>query len=122
MNIELCIIHTSYFMAFILVGLGNPGSEYENTRHNTGRIVLDAFRRAHDFPDWKFDKKLSALVSAGSVSRSSVQCQLSLVLPETFMNKSGDAVKQIKDSRLRRPARSRNAGGSGFGGQVGFKI
>ncbi len=90
---------------FVLVGLGNPGSEYENTRHNTGRIVLDAFAQAQDFPAWSADKKLQALVSKGAVSpvpktrgkRSAVL----LVEPETFMNKSGQSLREIKDLRFK---------------------
>lgn len=84
-------------MSYVLVGLGNPGKEYEHTRHNTGRIVLEAFRAAQDFPDWEFDKKLNALVSCGKLSTFN----LKLILPETFMNKSGDAMRQIKDLRFK---------------------
>lgn len=86
-------------MSFIVVGLGNPGSEYENTRHNTGRIVLDAFAKAHDFPEWTLDKKLNALVSKSSISSSSKgRAKPSMVLliePETFMNKSGESIKNL---------------------------
>lgn len=92
-------------MSFILVGLGNPGSDYENTRHNTGRLVLEAFRKAHDFPEWEFAQKLNALVSRGSVSSSSLKVkgqELAVLLePQTFMNKSGDALKKIRDLRFK---------------------
>lgn len=80
-------------MSYIIVGLGNPGSEYENTRHNAGRMILEAFAKANDFSEFAFDKKLKALISEGKVGSSKVL----LVEPETFMNKSGDALKQIKD-------------------------
>lgn len=90
---------------FILVGLGNPGVEYENTRHNTGALVLEVFRKSQGFPAWAFDKKLNALISRGSVfpSSSKVKSQKSAVLlkPQTFMNKSGEAVRQIKDLRFK---------------------
>ncbi len=88
---------------FIIVGLGNPGSEYENTRHNTGRILLEAFRQAQDFPEWSFDKKLKALVSVGQLAT----CNLQLILPETFMNKSGDAMKNIQDLRFKIQAKKK---------------
>lgn len=89
-------------MQFVVVGLGNPGSEYENTRHNTGRFVVEAFARANDFPDFTPDKKLKALVSEGFFSSSKVKGQRSkalLVLPETFMNKSGLAVASLVKSK-----------------------
>lgn len=76
-------------MNYIFLGLGNPGKEYENTRHNTGRIMLEFFRKANDFPDWKFDKKSNALVSKGKLGKHTV----TLVCPETFMNKSGVSAK-----------------------------
>jgi len=84
-------------MTYYIVGLGNPGREYENTRHNTGRVVLDAFRRAEGLPEWIFNKKLNALVSSGRIK----SFNLNLILPQTFMNKSGDTLKQIKDLRFK---------------------
>ncbi len=84
-------------MQFVLVGLGNPGLEYEGTRHNTGAMALDAFRKAEELPEWREDKKRKALVSEGSVGKQKVL----LMFPQTFMNKSGDSLKQIKDLRLK---------------------
>lgn len=75
----------------IIVGLGNPGAEYENTRHNTGRMVLDMFRLKSDLPDWKEDKKIKSLVSKKG--------KINLLLPEIFMNKSGEAVSKIIKSK-----------------------
>src|SRR3989338_2023889 len=83
---------------FILVGLGNPGEEYETTRHNTGAMVLDVFRKTQDFPEWALDTKRKALTSEGSVSSSQVKGQRSKVLllqPQTFMNKSGESLKNL---------------------------
>jgi len=81
---------TIFFMAtYTLIGLGNPGTEYEKTRHNTGRIILEEIRKAFEFPDWKSDKKSNSLISKGKVDRVG----LVLVMPETFMNKSGESVK-----------------------------
>lgn len=75
-------------MAYIVAGLGNPGEEYENTRHNTGRIALDHFRSGHDFPEWKEDKKSKALLSKAKVGKESVL----LIEPNNFMNNSGKSV------------------------------
>lgn len=76
---------------FILVGLGNPGTEYEHTRHNTGRRLLEVFRKAHGFPEWETEKKIKALVSSGTIGTEKVN----LVKLETFMNKSGTAVAPL---------------------------
>lgn len=80
---------------FIIVGLGNPGEEYENTRHNTGRMVVEAFRHGHKFSDWNKDLKLKALKIEGKVGKSKVL----LLKPETFMNKSGFSVGQLVKSQ-----------------------
>ena len=78
-------------MTFTIIGLGNPGEEYQQTRHNTGRIVLEHFRIAEDFPEWKADKKSNSLISKGTIGKHTVV----LVAPETFMNKSGLAAKNF---------------------------
>ncbi|MBX4211009.1 aminoacyl-tRNA hydrolase [Candidatus Parcubacteria bacterium] len=78
-------------MAYIIVGLGNAGEEYEQTRHNTGRIMLESFRKSHDLPEWEEKKIVQSLVSSGKVGKEKVE----LVMPETFMNKSGLAVKKF---------------------------
>jgi PTH1 family peptidyl-tRNA hydrolase len=75
-------------MPYIIVGLGNPGEEYENTRHNTGRIMLEAFRLAHNFPEWKEDKKAKALLSKEKVGKESAL----LIEPNNFMNNSGKSI------------------------------
>jgi len=75
----------------IIVGLGNPGAEYENTRHNTGRMILDIFRQKNDLPEWQEDKKLKSLISKKN--------KITLLLPETFMNKSGEAIARIIKSK-----------------------
>jgi peptidyl-tRNA hydrolase, PTH1 family len=81
-------------MTFTFIGLGNPGDEYKHTRHNAGRIMLEYFRKDHDFPEWKSDKKSQALVSKGKIGTHTV----TLVCPETFMNKSGVSTKAFVTS------------------------
>ncbi len=80
-------------MAYIFVGLGNPGEEYKDTRHNTGRILLELFGKSLG-AEWKEDKKLSATVSKVKVGKAAV----TLVLPNTFMNNSGKSVKPLVTS------------------------
>ncbi|MFA6999765.1 MAG: aminoacyl-tRNA hydrolase [Candidatus Paceibacterota bacterium] len=79
----------------LIAGLGNPGSEYENTRHNTGRMILQNIAKINDFPDWKDDMKLKSLRSKGELNNEKVE----FILPNTFMNNSGNAVAQIIDDK-----------------------
>lgn len=89
------------FMPYIIVGLGNPGDEYNNTRHNTGRIMLEAFAKTNDFSDFVADKKLKALVSRGFLSNVNGQMSIVLVEPETFMNKSGQSLLKIENLKFK---------------------
>jgi PTH1 family peptidyl-tRNA hydrolase len=79
----------------LIVGLGNPGKEYEKTRHNAGRIVLEYIAKANDFPEWKNDMKTKSLRAKGEVDGE----KFDFMLPETFMNNSGNAVAQIIDDK-----------------------
>lgn len=74
---------------YTLVGLGNPGNEYEHTRHNTGRMALMAFAKKQELDGWTLDKKRQSLKTEGVLKKEKFIC----LLPETFMNKSGNAVK-----------------------------
>ena len=76
----------------VIVGLGNPGAEYKNTRHNLGFDLLD--RIAEDFSfNWKFDKKFNAEIAEGIIDNHKV----SLIKPQTFMNLSGYSVAKFKE-------------------------
>ena len=70
----------------LIVGLGNPGKEYERTRHNVGFAVVDAFARWHNLTVTKRDHH--ALVGDGRVG----EMRVFLLKPQTFMNLSGQAV------------------------------
>lgn len=78
-------------MSYLIVGLGNPGDEYIGTRHNTGRMVVEAFRKEYDFPDWKPDQSVKAMVSKGVLGKERVV----LLLPDKFMNASGKSVAPL---------------------------
>ncbi|NQV88563.1 MAG: aminoacyl-tRNA hydrolase [Parcubacteria group bacterium] len=79
----------------IIVGLGNPGEEYSGTRHNTGRIMLEYFAKKNNFPEWEKNKKINALVSTNKIGKDKAM----LVLPETFMNKSGGSLASLITSK-----------------------
>jgi peptidyl-tRNA hydrolase, PTH1 family len=75
----------------LIVGLGNPGREYADTRHNIGFMCLNRFAKRHRI---KFDKKQSkARTGAGIVAEQEVL----LARPQTFMNRSGESVKLLMD-------------------------
>ena len=78
-------------MKFFVVGLGNPGEEYENTRHNIGRMVLSYVNKKNGDDSWKADKILKALVSKIKVENHTVI----LLMPETFMNNSGKSLATL---------------------------
>ncbi|MBX9765401.1 aminoacyl-tRNA hydrolase [Patescibacteria group bacterium] len=79
----------------VIVGLGNPGSEYENTRHNAGRMVLERIHATHNFSEWKINKKPAFQQSLGALSGK----KATLVIPDTFMNRSGQAVGHFVKSK-----------------------
>ena len=77
----------------IIIGLGNPGQEFKNTRHNIGFEVLDKIKEENDFPDFAFSKKFIAQISEGILNQE----KTILAKPQTFMNDSGKSVKQLTD-------------------------
>ncbi len=78
-------------MTTIIVGLGNPGEKFRNTRHNVGFMAVDLFAEKNNFPEFKLQKKFNALVSEGIIADQKVI----LAKPQTFMNNSGKAVREI---------------------------
>lgn len=73
----------------LLVGLGNPGAQYQSNRHNIGFMALDAIARAHSIT--QFRTKHSGVLAEGSIGGEKVI----LLKPQTFMNRSGDSVQQV---------------------------
>ena len=73
-------------MKYLIVGLGNIGDEYRNTRHNIGFRMLDAFAEASNIA---FEDKRYGFVGHGRVKSAEVV----LLKPSTFMNLSGNAVR-----------------------------
>lgn len=75
-------------MSLVVVGLGNPGKEYEKTRHNAGRSAVELLAKQEGLDDFVFNKTANALVTKGAIEKESAI----FVLPETMMNLSGKAV------------------------------
>ncbi len=79
-------------VTLLIVGLGNPGKEYDQTRHNIGFEVLDNFARKQGFDNWILKKDLHSMQAKGTIGSSRVI----LCKPTTFMNESGRAVKEMQ--------------------------
>lgn len=78
----------------LLVGLGNPGKEYENTRHNIGFKCLDEFvSKTDEMGDWINKKDMKCLMSDGKLGDS----RIIAIRPSTFMNLSGEAVQAVSN-------------------------
>ncbi|HUS26738.1 MAG TPA: aminoacyl-tRNA hydrolase [Nevskiaceae bacterium] len=75
----------------LIVGLGNMGSQYDNTRHNIGFACADAFAKANDFDPWIEKKDFRCHTTTQTLSDTRVI----LIKPTTFMNLSGEAVQAI---------------------------
>lgn len=75
----------------LIVGLGNPGKEYDDTRHNIGFSCLDAFTAANEFDSWIEKKDLKCLVATARLGDTHTIA----IKPTTFMNLSGEAVQAV---------------------------
>ena len=77
----------------LIVGLGNPGKEYDDTRHNIGFACVNAFVKAHDeLGSWITKKDLSCTVASGTFG----PMRVIIIKPTTFMNESGRAVQAVQ--------------------------
>lgn len=71
----------------LVIGLGNPGKEFDMTRHNIGRDIVLALAKTHEIES---QETKEALVCEGKIQNTKVL----LLLPELFMNNSGKSIKQ----------------------------
>ena len=78
----------------LIVGIGNPDPEYQNTRHNIGFLFLDYLAKKIGANDFELDKKSNALVSKSKIEKTSVV----LAKPLSYVNKSGDVVGKLAGS------------------------
>jgi len=76
---------------FLIVGLGNPGKEYTNNRHNAGFLVIDEIASFHNESNWK--KKYKGLILKGEINKK----PLIFLKPQTFMNLSGESILETKN-------------------------
>ncbi|MGN0308281.1 MAG: aminoacyl-tRNA hydrolase [Lachnospiraceae bacterium] len=76
---------------YIIVGLGNPTREYENTRHNIGFAIIDKLAESYSID--VLEKKHKALIGKGMINGTKVI----LAKPQTYMNLSGESVRALVD-------------------------
>lgn len=74
---------------WFVVGLGNPGAEYEKTRHNAGFLMVEAWAARLELKTWQANKKLTADVAKNP--------EWLFLKPQTFMNASGQSVRAALD-------------------------
>ena len=86
---HFCWNRSRVFAMKLLVGLGKPGAQYQNNRHNIGFMAIDAIAAAHGISTWK--TKHGGLLAEGNVGNERVL----LLKPQTFMNMSGDSVQKV---------------------------
>lgn len=113
----------------LIVGLGNPGTEYAGNRHNIGAMAVDEIARRHGFPAFK--SKFQGLIADGNVDGE----RILLLKPQTYMNRSGDSVSEaakfykipveevtvIYDELDLAPGKVRVKTGGGTGGHNGLR-
>ncbi|MEA3452950.1 MAG: aminoacyl-tRNA hydrolase [Patescibacteria group bacterium] len=75
----------------LIVGLGNPGLKFKNTRHNLGFDIVNIIKKQGVFSAWQDKKKLKAKISQGEINNQ----KIILAKPETFMNLSGESVSRL---------------------------
>ncbi len=75
----------------LIIGLGNPGKQYEKSRHNAGFLMLDKIKEQFDFSDFKQEKSFNAELSEKIMDDN----KIILAKPQTFMNNSGEAVQKM---------------------------
>lgn len=76
---------------YVIAGLGNPGREYEGTRHNVGFMTLDALADKYNI-DVR-EKAFKGLIGKGMIEGNKVI----LVKPQTYMNLSGECIREVLD-------------------------
>lgn len=78
---------------FLIIGLGNPGTQYANTRHNVGWLAVDAMHGSIEAGEWSEKPRFRSVVAEGEANGESCL----LVKPLTFMNRSGEAIRKLAD-------------------------
>lgn len=79
--------------SLVVIGLGNPGKQYDQTRHNAGFQAVDVLSDAFGVGDWKDTQKFMSQIQEARI----VTVPVLLIKPQTYMNRSGEAIRKIVD-------------------------
>ncbi len=79
--------------SIVVVGLGNPGAGYASTRHNAGFRAIDVLAQAFGEGEWRESGKFLSFTQESRI----VTAPVLLVKPQTYMNRSGEAVQKLVD-------------------------
>lgn len=77
----------------LIIGLGNPGKQYEKTRHNIGFIMCDFLVHLWELQTFTYERKFFAEISSNTISNKKTL----LIKPQTFMNLSGTSIQSLVD-------------------------
>lgn len=86
--------------SLVIIGLGNPGKSYQQTRHNVGFLAVEMLAKEFGTGGWKQNGKFDAEVCEGRM----VTAPVLFVKPQTFMNSSGDCARKLTDFYKLTPA------------------
>ncbi len=86
--------------SLVVIGLGNPGKAYADTRHNIGFMAVDALGEAYGEGEWKDAQKFQSV----SCDARILTVPILLIKPHTYMNRSGEAIRKIVDFYKLNPA------------------
>lgn len=87
--------------SLVIVGLGNPGKEYEGTRHNTGYRAIEKLAEEFGTNSWQPKQKFVADMCEGRI----ITMPILMVKPVTYMNRSGESIRKILDFYQLDPSR-----------------
>ena len=76
---------------YVIAGLGNPGKQYDNTRHNIGFMTIDRLAEQENIDI--LEKKHKAVIGKGTIAGQ----KCILAKPQTFMNLSGESIRELVD-------------------------
>ncbi len=88
--------------SLIIAGLGNPGAQYDRTRHNVGFWAIDALSEYYAEGEWKQAPKFDALTQEARI----ITLPVLLVKPQTYMNRSGESLRKILNFYKLDPAKN----------------